>query len=113
MTVLIESKSIDAIYIATPHPFHFDLAFRSLKNKKSVLCEKPMTLTAAEVMVLMYLAKKNNTLLMEAFMYRMHPQTEKIKDILKKELSSSNKILDYEQTVNLLKTNKLMIEDNL
>ena len=82
---LIDSKSIDAIYIATPHPFHFDLAFRSLKNKKSVLCEKPMTLTAAEVMVLMYLAKKNNTLLMEAFMYRMHPQTEKIKDILKKE----------------------------
>ena len=35
------------------------------------------------------------------------------KNILKKELSSSNNILDYEQTVNLLKTNKLMIEDNL
>ncbi len=30
---LINNKSIDAIYVATPHPFHFDLTFKALKNK--------------------------------------------------------------------------------
>ena len=82
---LINNKSIDAIYVATPHPFHFDLTFKALKNKKSVLCEKPMTMTSTETMILAYFAKKNNILLMEAFMYRMHPQTDKIKEILKKD----------------------------
>ena len=82
---LINNKSIDAIYVATPHPFHFDLTFKALKNKKSVLCEKPMTMTSTETMILAYFAKKNNILLMEALMYRMHPQTDKIKEILKKD----------------------------
>ena len=82
---LINNKSIDAIYVETPHPYHLDLTFKALKNKKSVLCEKPMTMTSTETMILAYFAKKNNILLMEALMYRMHPQTDKIKEILKKD----------------------------
>jgi predicted dehydrogenase/aryl-alcohol dehydrogenase-like predicted oxidoreductase len=85
---LIEDPEIDAIYIATPHPDHFEWALRSLNNKKSVLCEKPMTINATETMVLIESARKNNVLLMEAFMYKTHPQTQKILELVKKELKS-------------------------
>lgn len=84
---LINHKNVDAIYIATPHPFHFDLAFKSLEKEKSVLCEKPLAMNATETMILIHMAKKNNLLLMEAFMYRMHAQTNKIKEIIKSEFS--------------------------
>ena len=85
---LIEDPEIDAIYIATPHPDHFEWALRSLNNKKSVLCEKPMTMNSTETMVLIESARKNNVLLMEAFMYKTHPQTQKILELVKKELKS-------------------------
>jgi aryl-alcohol dehydrogenase-like predicted oxidoreductase/predicted dehydrogenase len=85
---LIEDSEIDAIYIATPHPSHFELALKSLNNKKSVLCEKPITMNATETMVLIESARRNNVLLMEAFMYKTHPQTHKILELVKKELNS-------------------------
>ena len=75
---LISMPEIDAIYVATPHTSHFELTADCLKNKKAVLCEKPMTINATETMALIDLSRKNNTLLMEAFMYKIHPQTKKI-----------------------------------
>jgi len=79
---LLKDKEIDAIYVATPHVSHFDLTLASLEAKKSVLCEKPMTINSTETMVLIEAARKNDVLLMEAFMYRTHPQTDKIREIV-------------------------------
>ena len=79
---LIHQDNIDAIYIATPHPEHFDLSLSCLNNNKAVLCEKPMTMNATETMVLIDAARKNNLLLMEAFMYKTHPQTKKMLDLI-------------------------------
>ena len=79
---LLKDKEVDAIYVATPHDSHFDLTLASLKAKKSVLCEKPMTINSTEAMVLIEAARKNDVLLMEAFMYRTHPQTDKIRELV-------------------------------
>ena len=80
---LINDPDVQAIYIATPHPSHFDIALRALKSNKAVLCEKPMTMNATQTMILIDASRKNNTPLMEAFMYKSHPQTIKICEILK------------------------------
>ena len=61
---LISIPEIDAVYVATPHTSHFELAAQCLKNKKAVLCAKPMTINATETMALIDLSRKNNTLLM-------------------------------------------------
>ena len=79
---LIHQDNIDAVYIATPHPEHFGLSLSCLNNNKAVLCEKPMTMNATETMVLIDAARKNNLLLMEAFMYKTHPQTKKMLDLI-------------------------------
>ena len=79
---LISMDEIDAIYVATPHTSHFELSAKCLINKKPVLCEKPMTINATETMALIDLSRKNNTLLMEAFMYKMHPQTQRVMELI-------------------------------
>ena len=80
---LIDLEDFEALYIATPHPQHFEFALRALQKGKAVLCEKPMTMNSTESMILIEAARKNNSLFMEAFMYRVHPQTEKIREIIK------------------------------
>ncbi len=79
---LINLEDFEALYIATPHPQHFEFALRALQKGKAVLCEKPMTMNSTEAMILIEAARKNNSLFMEAFMYRVHPQTEKIREII-------------------------------
>ena len=84
---LLEQKAIQAVYIATPHTSHFDLSLLALEKGKSVLCEKPITMNSTEAMILIDAARKNKVLLMEAFMYKVHPQTLKVKKILKENFS--------------------------
>ena len=89
---LINLSDVDAIYVATPHTSHFELSAACLKQKKAVLCEKPITMNATETMALIDLSRKNNALLMEAFMYKTHPQTEKIINILQERFKAPLKI---------------------
>lgn len=58
--VLIRRKDIDAVVVATPLSFHFELAKRSLQAQKHVFVEKPMTETAEQADVLIRLASKNH-----------------------------------------------------
>ena len=80
---LLSLNDIDAVYIATPHNSHFEYAFQAIKNKKHVLCEKPITINHIESMVLFGLAKDAEIFLMEAYMYRTHPQTLNILNSVK------------------------------
>jgi len=89
----ISSEEIDAIYIATPHSEHFFYALEAIKNGKHVLCEKPFTMNAYESMVLLDLANAKNVFLMEAFMYRTHPQTRNILDNLNFLSDAKSKIM--------------------
>ena len=84
---LLNIDALDAIYVATPHDSHFDLALASVEAKKSVLCEKPMTINSTEAMVLIDAARSHRVLLMEAFMYRTHPQTDKIRELVETEFN--------------------------
>jgi len=85
---LISLHEVEAIYVATPHTSHFELSAECLRNKKAVLCEKPMTINATETMALIDISRKNNTLLMEAFMYKIHPQTQQVMKVIQENLTS-------------------------
>lgn len=79
---LLEHADVDAIYVATPHPQHADLVLQALRAGKHVLCEKPIGLNHAEVMAMVDAAADADRFLMEAFMYRCHPQTARLKALL-------------------------------
>lgn len=57
---------VDAVYIATPHEHHFDYALQALSRGKHVLCEKPLTLSAAQTRELYETADRHEVVLLEA-----------------------------------------------
>jgi predicted dehydrogenase/aryl-alcohol dehydrogenase-like predicted oxidoreductase len=80
---LLRDPEVDAVYIATPHPTHAQWAIRAAEAGKHVLCEKPMGLTAFEADAMIHTARKAGTFLGEAFMYRLHPQTLKLVELIR------------------------------
>lgn len=72
---LLSAPDIDAVYIPLPNHLHVPWSIRALEADKHVLCEKPIGMTAAEARKLLDAARERPDLkVMEAFMYRHHPQ---------------------------------------
>ncbi len=77
---LLNDAEIDAVYIPLPNHLHVEWSIKSLQAGKHVLCEKPIGLSAAEATKLIEESKKHPHLkIMEAFMYRFHPQWQQAK----------------------------------
>lgn len=79
---LLADTDVDAIYIAVPHPGHAEWAIKALEAGKHVLVEKPIGLTAFEADAIINTARKAGVFLGEAYMYRLHPQTRKLVDLI-------------------------------
>jgi predicted dehydrogenase/aryl-alcohol dehydrogenase-like predicted oxidoreductase len=79
---LLQQSDVDAVYIATPHPGHAEWAIKCAEAGKHVLVEKPFALSAFEADAVLHAHRKAGTFAGEAFMYRLHPQTEKLRELL-------------------------------
>lgn len=80
---LLADPAVEAVYLGTPHPWHAEWAIKAAQAGKHILCEKPMTLRRADTERVIAAAKKHDVLLMEAFMYRLHPQTQKLVELVR------------------------------
>ena len=80
---LLQDKNIQAVYVCTPHPLHAQWAIAALEAGKHVLCEKPFALNYYQAMKIIDVANEKGLMLMEAFMYRCHPQTAKLVELLR------------------------------
>jgi len=80
---LLADDNIDAVYIPLPNHLHVPWTKKALEAGKHVLCEKPIGLNTAEAEDLLACAKKHSQLkVMEAFMYRHHPQWLKAQQLV-------------------------------
>ncbi|MFO1144308.1 MAG: aldo/keto reductase [Amaricoccus sp.] len=79
---LLADPEVEAVYIATPHPQHAEWAIKAASAGKHALVEKPMGLTAYEADAMLHAARKAGTFMGEAFMYRLHPQTAKLLELI-------------------------------
>jgi D-xylose 1-dehydrogenase (NADP+, D-xylono-1,5-lactone-forming) len=78
---LLSDDEVDCLYISLPNGLHGEWTRRALEAGKHVLCEKPLTPTVEESTSLFALAEERGRLLMEAFMYRHHPQTHRAAEL--------------------------------
>lgn len=80
---LLDDPDVDAVYIATPHPGHAEWAIKAAEAGKHVLIEKPMALSAFEADAVFHAHAKAGTFAGEAFMYRLHPATAKLGELIR------------------------------
>ncbi|WP_276500241.1 Gfo/Idh/MocA family protein [Terrimonas pollutisoli] len=75
---LINDEEIDVVYVATPHTFHYRHVLLCVKNKKPVLCEKPLSVNYQSALEMITLAKENKVFLMEAMWTRFLPVIKEV-----------------------------------
>jgi D-xylose 1-dehydrogenase (NADP+, D-xylono-1,5-lactone-forming) len=80
---LLEDPDVDAVYVSLPNGMHHEWSMHALAAGKHVLCEKPYTRHPAEAEEAYDAANAAQLVLMEAFMYRHHPQTKEIERLVR------------------------------
>ncbi len=79
---LLADPEIDVIYNSLPNHLHAEWTIKAVEAGKHVLCEKPLALSVDEVDAIQAAARQHGRIVAEAFMYRHHPQTLKVQEIV-------------------------------
>jgi predicted dehydrogenase len=79
---LLDDPDVDAVYNPLPNHLHGEWTLRAAEAGKHVLCEKPLAMDAREARAMVDGCASAGVRLMEAFMYRLHPQWAAVRDIV-------------------------------
>ncbi|MDR3690809.1 MAG: Gfo/Idh/MocA family oxidoreductase [Fimbriimonas sp.] len=93
---VLSDPNVQAVYIALPHHMHYEWTIKCAEAGKAILCEKPFTLNALEARRALDEVAKHGVFFMEAFMYRCHPQTLKLRELLAANVVGQIKVVNSE-----------------
>jgi predicted dehydrogenase len=79
---LLGDDGVEAVYVGTPNSVHGPWSIAAARAGKHVLCEKPLGVSRAEAETMFAVAREQGVWLMEAFMYRFHPRTRKLAELV-------------------------------
>jgi len=79
---MLASPDVDVVYNPLPNHLHAEWTIKALRAGKHVLCEKPFALTVEEVDSVQRTAEETGKIVAEAFMYRHHAQTLKVREMV-------------------------------
>lgn len=79
---LLADPEVEAVYISLPNHLHAEWTVKCAHAGKHILCEKPFTVNHAEAVATLAAVRATEVFLMEAFMYRCHPQTARLKQLI-------------------------------
>lgn len=79
---MLASGAVDAVYVSLPNALHAEWVVRAAEAGLHVLCEKPLALTLADVDRIAAAASRAGVVVTEAFMYRHHPQTARVLELV-------------------------------
>jgi predicted dehydrogenase len=80
---VLRDEAVEIVYVCLPTNLHREWSIRAVTAGKHVLCEKPLTVNYTEAEAVVAAARTNDVFLMEAFMYRCHPQMTRLIEVLR------------------------------
>jgi predicted dehydrogenase len=79
---ILDDPDVEAVYIPLPNSMHAEWTLKAAAAGKHVLCEKPLAMNESEAAIVVDGCRKAGVLLMEAFMYRLHPQWVAVRELV-------------------------------
>lgn len=110
---LVSAEDIDAVYIPLPNSMHAEWAIKAAERGKHVLCEKPLAMNADECAKMEVAARQNNVKLMEAFMYRFHPRTQRLFEMARNRVVGETRFIHSEFTIRITDTANIRLQKAL
>lgn len=98
---LLADPDVDAVYISLPNHLHALWTIRCAEAGKHILCEKPLATNFAEAMTAVEAARYHDVFLMEAFMYRCHPQTAKLVELIRQGVIGEVRVIQAHFSFNM------------
>jgi predicted dehydrogenase len=95
---LLADKEVDAVYVSLIHPHHAEWAIKAARAGKHVLVEKPLAMNAAQAARMIETARRSDVFLMEALMYRCHPQIARLAELIRE--GAIGEVLSIRSTFN-------------
>ena len=80
---MLDEPRVNAVYISLPNHLHAPWSIRLAEIGKHILCEKPLAMNECEAQAVIEAAQRHDVFLMEAFMYRCHPQTSRMVELIR------------------------------
>jgi predicted dehydrogenase len=110
---LLDDDGIDAVYNPLPNSLHHEWTIRAVESGKHVLCEKPIALTEAECREMEDAADTHGVKLMEAFMYRFHPRTIRVVEMVREGVVGEPRMIRSAFTFRLTKPYNIRLDPEL
>ncbi|MBI3923079.1 MAG: aldo/keto reductase [Armatimonadetes bacterium] len=98
---LLEDGEVAAVYISLPNHLHAEWTIKGAQAGKHILCEKPLTVNQAQAMAVIAAVRYHEVFMMEAFMYRCHPQTARLQELIRDGVIGEVRLLQANFSYNL------------
>jgi len=98
---LLDDRDVRAVYISLPNHLHAEWTVKCAEAGKAILCEKPLATNIHESMVMMEAVRRAGVFFMEAFMYRCHPQTARLVELLRQRVIGDVRLIQAQFSYNL------------
>ncbi|MGZ9225353.1 MAG: Gfo/Idh/MocA family protein [Anaerolineales bacterium] len=110
---MLADPNVDVIYNPLPNSMHMEWTVKAAQAGKHVLCEKPLAITIEEVDAITAAAQQAGVVVMEAFMYRHHPQTLKVKELVESGTIGKLQLIRGSLTFNISDENDVRLNSSL
>jgi predicted dehydrogenase len=110
---LVSADDIDAVYIPLPNSMHAEWTIKAAERGKHVLCEKPLAMNADECARIETAADQNDVKVMEAFMYRFHPRTQRVIELARSQVVGETRFIHSEFTIRITDTANIRLQTAL